>query len=159
MAFRRESLATEDSETMRKKTGYKLLGVLAIVVVFASVSGGAAELSKERAAESAALEWLFLVDEGKYGESWEETAAYFKNAVGKDQWEQTLRAVRKPLGNAVAREAKSAVYATSLPGAPDGEYVVVEFSTSFANKKSAMETVTPMMDGDGKWRVSGYYIK
>lgn len=27
------------------------------------------------------------------------------------------------------------------------------------NKKSAIETVTPMMDKDGKWRVSGYYIK
>ncbi|MEW6584469.1 MAG: DUF4019 domain-containing protein, partial [Nitrospirota bacterium] len=53
---------------------------------------------------------------------------------------------------------KSKKYATSLPGAPDGEYVVIEFETSFENKKSAVETVTPMMDS-GKWRVSGYYIK
>jgi hypothetical protein len=144
---------------MRKKTRSRLLGVLAVVAVFASVTGGAEELSRERAAESAALEWLTLVDEGKYAESWEETAEYFKNAVGKGQWDQSMRAFRKPLGNAVERKAKSAVYATSLPGAPDGEYVVVEFSTSFENKKSATETVTPMMDGDGKWRVSGYYIK
>ena len=40
-----------------------------------------------------------------------------------------------------------------------GEYVVIQFETSFENKKAAVETVTPMMDKDGIWRVSGYYIK
>ena len=54
---------------------------------------------------------------------------------------------------------KTATYKTSLPGAPDGEYVVIQFDTSFENKKAAIETVTPMMDQDGTWRVSGYYIK
>jgi hypothetical protein len=47
----------------------------------------------------------------------------------------------------------------SLPGAPDGEYVVIQFKTAFENKKFAIETVTPMLDGDGKWRVSGYFIR
>ena len=57
------------------------------------------------------------------------------------------------------RSVKSKQYATSLPGAPDGEYVVIQYETSFEKKKSAIETVTPMLDKDGKWRVSGYYIK
>jgi hypothetical protein len=35
----------------------------------------------------------------------------------------------------------------------------MEYDTSFANKKSATETVTPMLDNDGQWRVSGYFIK
>ena len=35
-----------------------------------------------------------------------------------------------------------------------GKYVY-----SFGNKKAAVETITPMLDKDGKWRVSGYYIK
>jgi hypothetical protein len=48
---------------------------------------------------------------------------------------------------------------TSLAGAPDGEYVVIQYETSFENKKSSIETVTPMLDKDGKWRVSGYYVK
>jgi hypothetical protein len=54
---------------------------------------------------------------------------------------------------------KSKEYATSLPGAPDGEYVVIQFETSFENKNDAVETVTPMKDEDGKWRVSGYFIR
>jgi hypothetical protein len=64
-----------------------------------------------------------------------------------------------PLGKVLKRTIKSSQYATSLPGAPDGEYVVIQYETSFANKKSAVETITPMLDKDGKWRVSGYYIK
>jgi hypothetical protein len=47
----------------------------------------------------------------------------------------------------------------SLPGAPDGEYVVIQYRTSFENKNDAIETVTPMKDTDGTWRVSGYYVK
>jgi hypothetical protein len=31
--------------------------------------------------------------------------------------------------------------------------------TGFAEKKSAIETVTPMMEKDGQWRVSGYFIR
>jgi len=37
--------------------------------------------------------------------------------------------------------------------------VVIRYDASFANKKSAIETVTPMLDKDGQWRVSGYFIK
>jgi hypothetical protein len=36
--------------------------------------------------------------------------------------------------------------------------VVIQYDTSFANKKSAVETVTPLLDSDGQWRVSGYFI-
>jgi len=95
----------------------------------------------------------------EYGESWETAALYFKNAITKEKWEQTLTAVRKPLGQLVSRDLSSKTYMSSIPGAPDGEYVVIQFKTSFENKKSGIETVTPMLDKDGKWRVSGYYIK
>jgi hypothetical protein len=46
-----------------------------------------------------------------------------------------------------------------LPGAPDGDYAVIQFSTEFAHKRTARETVTPMRDADGEWRVSGYFIR
>jgi hypothetical protein len=79
--------------------------------------------------------------------------------VKEEQWKQSLQAVRKPLGKLITRKIKTKTYKTSLPGAPDGDYVVIQFETSFEHKKSAIETVTPLMDKDGKWRVSGYYIK
>jgi hypothetical protein len=114
---------------------------------------------KEKAAVAAAEQWLLLVDAGKYDQSWKEAAKYFKDAVSQDKWQQSLQAVRDPLGRLISRTVKRRVYTTSLPGAPDGEYVVIQFETSFQNKKAAVETVTPMMDKDGLWRVSGYFIK
>ena len=120
----------------------------------------AADMSaKEKAAVSAAEKWLNLVDQGKYSESWEQSALLFQSAVTPEQWKQAMNSGRRPLGNLLSRKVTSAHYATELPGAPDGEYVVIRFETSFVNKKSAMETVTPMMNPDSTWRVSGYYIK
>lgn len=113
----------------------------------------------ERDAVEAADAWLALVDRGDYEKSWSQAAALFRNAVTADQWSQQLRAARAPLGGLVSRKVKSKQYAESLPGAPDGKYVVIQYETSFQNKKSAVETVTPMMDSDGTWRVSGYFIK
>jgi len=74
-------------------------------------------------------------------------------------WQKSMEVFRKPLGTLVSRKLKASHYTTSAPGAPDGQYVIIQYNTNFANKKSAVETVTPMMDKDGKWRVSGYFIK
>lgn len=133
--------------------------LVAVGLILTAVTGMAEEPEKEKAAVAAAEKWLDIVDEGKYGESWQEAAEYFRNAVRQKQWEQAVQLARKPLGRLVSRQVKSATYKTSLPGAPDGEYVVIQFHTSFENKKAAIETVTPMIDKDRKWRVSGYYIK
>jgi hypothetical protein len=133
--------------------------MLAVCLIAAAGSANAAEPEKEAAAVTAAEKWVVLVDEGKYGESWKEAAEYFKNAVKQEQWEQAAQAVRQPLGKLVSRKVKSTTYMSSLPGAPDGEYVVVEFESVFENKKKAIETLTPMLDKDKRWRVSGYFIK
>ena len=117
------------------------------------------ESAKEVAAVAASQAWLTKVDDGKYGVSWDDAAHYFRSAVTKEQWEHSLQAVRSPLGELISRQVKSRTYRTALPGAPDGEYVVIQFETSFENKRSAVETVTPMMDEDGQWRVSGYFIR
>jgi hypothetical protein len=132
-----------------------LIGASVLALVPAVVLAGEAEDQAVKAAD----EWLALVDQGEYGESWQEAATLFKSAVTVEQWEQALNASRRPLGDLRSRELKGAEYMTSLPGAPDGEYVVIQFDTSFTNKKVAVETVTPMKDEDGIWRVSGYYVK
>jgi hypothetical protein len=137
----------------------KIVGLVVIGLIFTVTAAVDGSPEKEKAAVASAEKWLNLVDQGKYAESWKEAATLFRNAINQGQWEQTLQAVHTPLGKLVTRKIKTKTYRTSLPGAPDGEYVVIEFDSSFEKKKSAVETVTPMMDKDGKWRVSGYYIK
>ena len=114
---------------------------------------------KTQAAVEASDAWLKIIDGGNYAQSWDEASTAFKAAVTQKDWERQAKAVRDPLGAVVSRKMKGAQYTKSLPGAPDGQYVVIQYDTSFANKKSAVETVTPKLDKDGTWRVSGYFIR
>ncbi len=131
--------------------------LLLLALLTISVSAPANE-QKDRDADRAAGKWLALVDSGNFGDSWYRASALFRQQVSNAQWLQAISAVRKPLGAMTSRKLLSATYATSLPGAPDGEYVVLQYQTSFERKKNAIETVTPMFD-DGRWRVSGYYLR
>jgi hypothetical protein len=142
---------------MKAAAGIFICAVL--FVIFAIVPGPGAGQNAEEMAVKASSQWLALVDGGKYAESWDESAHVFRGAVTKEKWKESLTAVRKPLGKLISRSVKSKHYSRSLPGAPDGEYVVIQYDTSFENKRASVETVTPMLDKDGKWRVSGYYIR
>ena len=133
--------------------------VLSLVLGLMCHSSLMAGPDEERAGLDSAGAWLTLVDAGQYDKSWDQAASLFKESLSKDQWVQSLKTVRKPLGKVISRTSTSTTYTTSLPGVPDGKYVVIKYDTSFENKKSAVETVTPMLDKDGKWRVAGYFIK
>lgn len=117
------------------------------------------EESVKQEAIAAAETWLHLIDKADFSESWKQAAAMFKGAIKEEQWLESLNRVQGMFGRALSRSVKSSQYATELPGAPDGEYVVIEFETSFEHKQNGIETVTPMKDDDGEWRVSGYYIR
>ena len=135
----------------------RLTGLCALAVFLGSTAWPGDK--PEDAAQAAADSWLKLVDEGKYAESWEQAAKLFKGAVTKDQWKQAAAGVRGPLGKLVSRKVKSREYTEKVPGGPDGKYVIIQYDAVFEHKSAAIETVTPMLDPDGAWRVSGYFIR
>jgi hypothetical protein len=137
----------------------KISTLVVVVLILSALPVLAGTSEKEKAAVISTEKWLNIVDAEKYAESWKGAAELFRNSVKQEQWEQSLQAARKPLGKLISRKIKTMTYATSLPGAPVGEYVVIQFESSFEKKRSAVETVTPMLEKDGKWRASGYYIK
>jgi hypothetical protein len=143
---------------MKMRAGVPTI-VLSLVLGLMCHSSLMAGPDEERAGLDSAGAWLTLVDAGQYDKSWDQAASLFKESLSKDQWVQSLKTVRTPLGKVISRTSASTTYTTSLPGVPDGKYVVIKYDTSFENKKSAVETVTPMLDKDGKWRVAGYFIK
>ena len=134
--------------------------IFALMLTIA-LSGPAPALADE--AEDAALEvaqsWLTLIDDGRYGESWDRSAEIFKSAITRENWEKALEKARKPHGEPASRIMTSAEYTTSLPGAPGGEFVVIHFTTTFEDERSVIERVTPTRGADGAWRVGGYFIK
>jgi len=135
---------------------------LMMTVTFICSLIGAIAMAQDKnieAAKKGSESWLAVVDKGDYAASYEEAASIFKLAVTKEDWLQKVRAARNPLGKVISRKLKGTQYKTSLPGAPDGEYVVIQYDTSFENKRSAVETITPTLDKDAQWRVSGYFIR
>jgi hypothetical protein len=136
-----------------------LVSVFSIVFCLGTMIPAFADEEAEQAAISVAGTWLNLVDQGRYGDSWRQAASFFQAAVNEEQWVTSLQAIRQSLGKVISRKLNKKQYTHSLPGAPDGEYVVLEFYTVFEKKKNAVETVTPMLDSDGQWKVSGYYIR
>ena len=113
----------------------------------------------ERSALAAAELWLALVDHEQYTRSWETAASLLKSKVDRLAFVKSLGKARKPLGELKSRQLQSKEFTTTAPGAPDGQYVILQYTTTFGNKSTATETITPMLDKDKKWRVSGYYIK
>jgi hypothetical protein len=142
----------------RLRTGLFALGLLGCFTI-ATTRVAAAQDAKELAAQRADTVWLALVDTGQYEESWKRAGAAFQSAVTQDKWVDTIQHVREQMGKMVTRRLKSASFATTLPGVPDGEYEILIFDTSFQHKQIAYETVVTSREKDGVWRVVGYYIK
>lgn len=133
---------------------------IVVLILLAGIwTSAKAQQTTEQIAQQSAEAWLARVDAGEYVESWQQASSTFKAHVTKDQWQKMISATLGPLGSNTSRKLKSARYTTSLPGAPDGEYVVIQYESSFEHKQSAIETITPMLDKDGLWHVSGYLIK
>ena len=106
----------------------------------------------------AAKVWLAEGDAGNYAATWSKSATVFQSSINMQKWSELLKAHRAPLGKVKTRILKSAQETTTLPGAPEGNYVVIQFDTVFENQ-TTVETVTPMKEKDGSWKVSGYFIK
>ena len=115
--------------------------------------------AKEKAAIAAADKFLALVDAGKYAESWSEASSLFKSQVTQAEWVKKISRLRPVFGAVIKRTVKASHFMESPPGAPDGAYVRIIFQSSFEKKKDTLEIVTPSLDADGEWRVSGYFMK
>ena len=129
---------------------------LALWACAAPLIGGDAQTQP---AQTAALDWLKHADAGQYGQSWDSAAGLFRAAITRDAWVTAIQSVRAPLGQVKGRTLKSATLTRNMPGAPDGEYVVLSFATQFENKLQAVETVTPRQELDGSWKVAGYFVR
>ena len=108
-------------------------------------------------ASKAGEKWLSLLDNQKYEESWTQASSMFRDQVTQDQWLVSLKRFRDPLGTLVSRAISRLDFTTSLRGAPDGEYAIIHFTTSFKNKNDVTERLT-LVKEDGKWQMAAYAI-
>lgn len=110
-------------------------------------------------AAAAALSWLASVDQGDYEASWERAAPAFQQAVTRADWVTAVSAARVPFEPFGTRTLIKAEYHESLPNAPPGPYVIVQYRTEVSQGRRVIETVVPMRTADGRWLVSGYFVR
>lgn len=121
-------------------------------------SGDSSNAFREIAAQAAGEKWLGLLDRGEYGTAWDQCAQLFRQRVTREQWIDSLPSTRGAFGAMKSRKVDVAGYKTSLPGAPDGQYVTVRYRTHFEKKDDAEELLTLAFE-DGVWRPTGYFIR
>ncbi len=149
-----------------------LIAAAALAMFYSS--GNNAELSIASAQESSfveqqaaqapaslepAEEFLKFVDAGDWKGSWDAAGRYFQSQVTAAQWAEQVDPVRTPLGDVESRFLSNVDATSALPGAPEGEYEVLQFQTDFAEMDGgAVETVV-MIQGKEGWEVIGYFIR
>jgi hypothetical protein len=133
-----------------KKFSVLALGIIGIAAVVAAVAGPA-----EDEAAGIGEKWLALLDGQKYEESWDQASAQFRDQVNKDQWVAVLKRAREPMGAKVSRATARVDLVKTLRGAPDGDYAIIHYTTSFQNKNDVTERLT-LVKEDGKWLAAAY---
>lgn len=101
-------------------------------------------------------QWLKLVDEGKYGDSWDFGSKTFQFTIKRDEWIKAQNEIRKPYGSLVSRKLVDQRTAKDPKGLPAGEYMVLIYESSFSNHPKAGELLTMVKESDGKWRPLTY---
>ena len=133
-----------------------IVAAMMLLVGAAGAAGPQDEAIEE--AKTSARAWLALHDGQEFDESWDAAGELLQAAVTQKEWTAKWSVTMAPLGKVVSRGVKSAEYATTMPGAPDGEYVILQFDTAFETRQTAVETLYVRKEPDGLWRVSGYFI-
>lgn len=109
-------------------------------------------------ARKAALDWLAVVDAGKFDASFDEASSAFQKVQKKDNWTKGLGGARANVGKLVSRTFFNDEIRTALPNLPPGKYITVRFKTTFAKYATASESVTLVRDGARGFRTVAYFL-
>ncbi|MBS0475291.1 MAG: DUF4019 domain-containing protein [Proteobacteria bacterium] len=137
-------------------TGGAIMSLALAFAAFTSLTGGAqtAVTPPPSAAETAAVDagrqWLALLDAGDWNASYAATGSAFRALNSAATWATVSARVRTPLGAMLSRQVATVDFA---PAPPQG-YWIVKFQTRYANRASAIETLSLAWE-DGRWKVTG----
>ena len=112
----------------------------------------------ELAAQRQALGFLGYLDQGRFADSYAYTGMLIRAQLDRDAFSAQIQKTREGTGALQSRELIDTAYTTTVSGAPEGQYVVLHYHASFANRQDAVETLYLAL-AKGYWRVVGYNIK
>ena len=101
--------------------------------MFCSSAGiyGAETAPDADAARVVAESWVAILDSAEYERSWEALSEKLRQKVSRKAWATDMRKLRDPLGALQKRSLIGTRYVRDLPEALPGEYIVVQYSSSY----------------------------
>ena len=102
------------------------------------------------APDDRARQWLVLVDDKNYTQSWSEAGKAFQNRQKFAAWAANADMRRAPLGAVASRSLKSIDLGRN-------NIAVIRYDTVFAHKAAAVETLTLAFE-NGSWSVTDYAV-
>ncbi|HEY0256405.1 MAG TPA: M56 family metallopeptidase [Candidatus Methylacidiphilales bacterium] len=113
-----------------------------------------------QAALPGTLAWVARLDRGDYEGSWNEASPkFFQKPIPRQGWVASISSVRQPVGTLESRQLRTQTFLPVNPQGFKGPFVVTVFNTKFAQMPAAIETVTFVLDSDGQWRASDYFLR
>lgn len=105
-------------------------------------------------------QWLSFLDADNLDKCYETAAPFLKSSINKEKFHQAILNAQKVIGGKVnSRKFLSMAHKESLPNAPAGNYMVIQYNSVLSNGNKALEVITPMIDKEtNQWKVAGYYI-
>ncbi len=88
-----------------------------------------------------AARYLELLDQYRYEEAWQEMSTLFQALGNQNQWQRRQKTIRSTYGSLASRQFYRIDYRQSYSLSPDGQYVIVQFKSSYQNKAETIETV------------------
>jgi hypothetical protein len=133
--------------------------VIAVMVFIGPATGALAQAAPAKQStvtavtptpDDRARQWLVLVDDKNYAQSWSEASKAFQNRQKTDAWATEAAAQRTPLGAVASRDLKSIDLSRN-------NTAVIRYDTVFAHKAAAVETITLAFE-NGSWSVTDYSV-
>lgn len=142
--------------------GAVIMSLAIAVLAFATLSPSAPDRAMVQLAAAqtdpevvtGAQQWLELLDQGRWEETYQGTGSSFRKMNSLKVWSEASEQARTPLG---AMQSRTLLSQQWLPAPPAG-YEVVKFSTRFANRPTpVVETVSLAREGNA-WVVVGIML-
>ncbi|HJT44520.1 MAG TPA: DUF4019 domain-containing protein [Rhizomicrobium sp.] len=130
--------------------------LLAALLIFGTVAPSLSQPARRTvsaatpAPDDRARQWLILVDDKNYAQSWNEAGKGFQTRQKADVWAKDAAAKRGPLGAVASRGLKSIDLSRN-------DTCIIRYDTVFAHKAAAIETVTLTFE-NGSWAVADYAV-
>ena len=111
---------------------------------------------KVHPAQGVALDFIKVLDSGKYEKSYDYTAAFIRTKVDRAQWGGGIAAAYKKLGKVSSRKHRSSKGQEDMTGGPKGSYWTVDHNST-AGGRPYVERVI-LFKESGAWKVVGYAL-